>query len=78
MSRLTEGRGYHHVVRAQRHLEKHCDELWFSSIAKCANEKIKMKQKHKEEVTAKVEQHQIDVALGNKRKRGGGTQQKTH
>ena len=54
MSWPTEGSGACHAVRAQRHLEKHCNELGRSSIAKRTNEKIKMK-KHEEEVTAKVE-----------------------
>ena len=48
ISRPTEGPGAFHAVCTQRHLEKCCNELGHSSIAKRANEKIKMKKNMKE------------------------------
>ena len=38
--------------------------------------KIRIKEQHEDEVTAKSGKHQKYVALGSKRKRGGGNQQK--
>ena len=44
MSRPTDGPGACHTACAKRHLEKFCNELGRSSIAKRTNDEIKMKK----------------------------------
>ena len=75
-SRPTNGLGSCHTAHVQRRLGKWCNAEGRASIAQRTNEKIRIKEQHEEEVTAKAEKHQQDVALGSERKRGGGNQQK--